>query len=233
MLDRAPPNVKHAGMHQLVATDFSPYPLATQLGEQEIHLWFFPHWTSTPNTAESPHLRVLLGRYLNCGADDVRIDRDEHGKPRITDSPLHFNLSHCGEMLLLGVAARQSVGIDLEQPRRDRPFLRLAERFFDPAEASALAALPQNLQETAFLRLWSGKEAVLKAHGRGIAFGLSKVAFELDLRGELHRLTRMEGESASDWHVVRLTPAEGVCGALAWKGPERLIRACRATIQPD
>jgi 4'-phosphopantetheinyl transferase len=221
-------------MLELAASDFLSQPLPPQLGEQEIHLWFFPHSPAASNVAESGTLHLLLAAYMDCAATDVRIERDEHGKPRVSGTPprskpLQFNLSHSGGALLVGISRQQALGVDLEHRHRARPALKLARRYFDPVEADALAALPEISQQSAFLQLWSGKEAVLKAHGQGIGFGLARVVFELDGAGQLQRLARLDGELAADWRVMRLRPAEGFSGALAWRGAECRVRACVAS----
>ena len=188
---------------------------------------FFPQWQdATHAVAESLPLRRLLASYLDCVIGQVRMERDEHGKPRLVEAPLEFNLSHSGGRLLVALSRAQSLGVDLETPRRDRPVLELARRWFDPLEATALAALPEAERQATFLRQWSCKEAVLKALGRGIGFGLDRVAFDMDAAGNTLRLRRLDGESTpAAWHIVRLHPATGCVGALAWRGLARTIRA--------
>src|SRR3546814_6405959 len=58
-------------------------------------------------------------------------------------------------------------GIDLERQRPRARALEIAERYFSADEAAALAALPAADRSVAFLELWTAKEAVLKALGRG------------------------------------------------------------------
>src|SRR3546814_2115637 len=78
---------------------------------------------------------------------------------------------------------------------RPRPrALALAERFFVRSETGALLALPAEAREAAFVRLWCAKEAVLKAHGRGLAFGLDRLEFAL---------------CGDDWALVACDPALG------------------------
>jgi len=231
-LDPGGANAKHGHMQELVAPDFLPeHPLP--LGDAEIHLWFFAQWTATQEVAQSSPLRALLAGYLGCAPGQLRIERDAHGKPRLLEpsdpgswTTLEFNLSHSGGALLVGVSRGQGLGVDLESPRRARPVLELARRYFDPAEAKALAELPDDRREKAFLQLWTCKEAVLKALGRGIAFGLDRVVFELDAAGAVICLQALDGESApGQWHIVRLLPAATYSGALAWRGPARAIHA--------
>lgn len=221
-------------MREITAADFLPAQPPQLLGKEEIHLWFFPHWEGSPHAvAESPQLRALLAAYLACAPADLRIVRDEHGKPRLLGAALQFNLSHSGGRLLVGVSCEHPLGVDLEVARRERPVLELARRWFAPAEAAALAALAEADRQAAFLRLWSCKEAVLKALGRGISFGLDRVVFDLTAPGEIQRLQQLDGEpTPSVWRIVGLRPATGCVGALAWRGPERPIRAWTASSPP-
>jgi len=108
--------------------------------------------------------------------------------------------------------------------------LELANRFFAADEALALASLEESRQQMAFLRLWSCKEAVVKALGIGIGFGLARVQFDIDPAGEPIELSVIHASAGSveDWHVVRLAPTDAHIGALAWRGPLRRVRAFAA-----
>ena len=109
-------------------------------------------------------------------------------------------------------------------------WLALAERYFAPAEYERLTRMPEATVAAAFIALWSCKEAVLKGLGRGIAFGLHRLRFEWDARGQLACLAGIDAEAgdAADWQVVRLAPAAGVVGAVAWRGPPRPLLAFEA-----
>jgi 4'-phosphopantetheinyl transferase len=223
-------------MLELVAGDFVLEP-PLPLGPAQIHLWFFPQWPATREAAQSLPLRALLASYLACDPQQLRIERDHQGKPYLAGlsgqdaaTGLQFNLSHSGGALLVGISLGQALGVDLEIPRRARRVLDLARRYFDPAEAAVLAALPEARREWAFLRLWSCKEAVLKALGQGLAFGLDRVVFTLDATGAVTGLNKLDGDpSPSAWHVVQLLPAANYSGALAWRGPAHGICAGRGS----
>ena len=78
-----------------------------------------------------------------------------------------------------------------------------------------LAALPAAERSTAFLELWTAKEAVLKATGRGIAFGLHR----LQVTREPPRLTWLDGDDANAWQLQRLQ--------MWWRATRQRARACR------
>ncbi len=217
-------------MRELTAADFLPARPPQTLRKSEIHLWFYPRWNGTSRAvAESPVIRDLLAGYLGCAPSDLPIERDRHGKPRLAEAGLQFNISHSAGAVLVGLSREQPLGVDLELSRRSRPVLDLARRYFDPGETAALMALPESRQQAAFLGLWSCKEALLKALGRGIAFGLHRVVFALDAAtGAVTRLQAIEGESAAEWSIRRLYPVAEATAALVWRGPECSVRAFQA-----
>ncbi len=207
------------------AEAFLPRSPPQPLADGEIHLWFFPQWSDAAGAAaDSVLVRNLLAAYVAAKAADLRIERGEHGKPRLASHRLEFNLSHSGGALLVGVSRRLPLGVDLETPRRLRPVLELARRWFDPAEAAALSALPDALRQIAFLRLWSAKEAVLKADGRGIGHGLHRVSFDLDTTGEIVAL-READVASGPWQIVGQAPTPLHVGALAWTGSPVTVRS--------
>lgn len=216
-------------MHTLSAADFVPAEPPIELGGDDIHLWVFPQHEAGGNTPldTQRRLRETLAAYLAISPDALRIERGAQGKPFLADHALHFNLSHSGRTLLIGVSRTQPLGVDIESSDRARPYRDIAHRYFTADEAAALSALSEERLRRSFLDLWSVKEAVLKAIGRGIAFGLNRVGFALDADGAVAELTHLAEEAGApaQWHIVRLAPAPGVTGALAWHGPARRIRA--------
>ena len=71
--------------------------------------------------------------------------------------------------------------------------------------------------EVAFIRLWCAKEAVLKAHGYGLAFGLDRLAFA-ETRDGLS-MTQCDADlgAVDDWSLIEFVPAVGYRAALAWR----------------
>lgn len=220
---------KHAPMRLLSASDFMPARFPVALGDDDIQLWFFSAAGGAPAPgADGVRVRQLLAAYLDCEPDVVRLAAGEHGKPFLADSrALDFNVSHSGGALLVGIAREQPLGVDIETQRRRRPALALARRFFAADEASALAGLDDSRRQLAFLRLWSCKEAVVKALGCGIGFGLARLQFALDAAGDPAGLSVIHASAGAlqDWHIVRLAPTLAHVGALAWHGPSRRVRA--------
>lgn len=122
-------------------------------------------------------LRRLLGRRLGRSAAAVQIEADVHGKPAVLGvSQPFFNVSHCSTCALIAFCDVAQVGIDVESST--------ALAFEAPVAASTCSSRElawlhthRSLADVTLTRLWSRKEAVLKAPG----VGLTHPMFELDL----------------------------------------------------
>lgn len=141
-------------------------------------------------------LRRVLGAYLGCGAREIRFEAEAMGKPRTAG--IEFNLSHSHELALVAVAGGTAVGVDVEYLRPQPDAVAIARRFFPPAEAAAVGEDPG-----VFFRVWTQREAWLKAEGAGLA-GLGR-------------------ERPAAWTVLDLEPAAGYVGAVAFQGARRVL----------
>ncbi|OOG53259.1 4'-phosphopantetheinyl transferase superfamily protein [Rhodanobacter sp. C03] len=195
--------------------------LAGRLHDDEIHVW---HLAYRATQGRAP-LRRVLAAYLGIDSDAVTLVTGEHGRPALAadlDPSLGFNWSHSGDHALIAIGRQVQPGIDLER-RRERPrALEIARRYFNADESAALAALPAADRSVAFLELWTTKEAVLKALGRGIAFGLHRLSIASD--GDRPILRQLDGDDVHAWQLQRLTLDPTLLAALAWRGGPRQIR---------
>ncbi|MCU7794971.1 4'-phosphopantetheinyl transferase family protein [Aeromonas caviae] len=144
-------------------------------------------------------LRRLLAERLHCPAGSLAFHIGEHGKPMLCNHHWQFNLSHSGDWLVLALCREGPLGVDIEMGLRRRPILPLAKRFYAPSEYQWLSAQPREEQHSAFYRLWSRKEAVLKAHGDGISAGLDKICFLPEQAWQLNNHLDNRHYEIRDW----------------------------------
>lgn len=158
-------------------------------------------------------LRLLLSRYLGCPPAALPLTQSDRGKPYLPGQPWYFNLAHSGELLLYAIA-RHPVGIDVE---RVRPLaaLSLARRWFRPAEAAALAALPPVQQLAAFFATWTRKEACVKATGEGLA-ALHRVEVSVSPDQPARLLAIADrSDTAANWTLASWQPQPDYWAAVA------------------
>lgn len=141
----------------------------------------------------------------------LRFDRtcrcgQQHGKPRLVGGGPAFSLTHAGD--LVGVAVHDGpVGVDVERVRPLSDLAAMAAHACSPAEtAEATAGGPES-----FFRLWTRKEAVLKATGDGLSTAMS------DLTVGPAGVTHWPAAPGPIW-LTDLSPAPGHPAAVAGLG---------------
>ena len=152
----------------------------------DLHPWFHGAWQELlPALPQERQTRALACRL---DADSARVAGagwllryalEQAGIPtgqqRFTENPWgkpllegrqtpQFSLSHAGDWAVCAVSDCP-VGVDVELPRCT---LEIARRQFHPREAQWLAQLPTPCQPEALNRMWTAKEAFVKALGRGL-----------------------------------------------------------------
>ena len=115
-------------------------------------------------------LRSELSMTLGISPQDVRLNQNEGGPVTLSDSDLSFSVAHSGDYVAVAVAKRGAIGIDIEDGHIERKNWRgIAKRYFNMAEQDFIEAEPKLMQQQAFYRLWTAKEALTKMEHGAIA----------------------------------------------------------------
>ena len=145
---------------------------------------------------------------------------DPGGKPRLLAdgmvSPIGISLSHSRERGLVAVAEEGEVGVDIERLRPMDDIDGIARAHMTVAEREWLLRQPPQQRDAAFLRLWTLKEAVVKATGEGLSRPLASIDIAVESWPSA-RLVGLDGGEAP-WLLRSFTPAAGHVGALAVPG---------------
>ena len=127
------------------------------------------------------------------------------GRSRGDDPDLSMSISHAGGMVTVALTASGRAGADIEPVTP--PPSGAVRWSCSPEEAADLATLDGAAKTAAFLRLWTAKEACLKAAGTGIRRRLSSIPLGVRASGHWGRTW---------WRTV--SPAPGLVGAVAVAG---------------
>lgn len=129
-------------------------------------------------------LRGLLAGRLDVSPQALRFGASAHGRPVLiapADSQAFaFNVSHSGPHALIALSSAREVGIDVELLAQGHDWRALSAIACTDSERATLERMAERAQARAFVRIWTAKEAVLKAVSVGIAEDLQ--AFSIDPR---------------------------------------------------
>ncbi|MDX2481762.1 MAG: 4'-phosphopantetheinyl transferase superfamily protein [Desulfuromusa sp.] len=149
-------------------------------------------------------LRQILANYLKINPCHIKLQYNHHGKPSLAESHhslLSFNLSHSRNWGILAIVNKFAVGIDIERIEQGLNFAQFADQFFAENEKIQLAQYPVERQRRGFYRIWTQKEAMLKAEGAG---------FQKILLSDEHSKTKK-------WHLTAFPIAPDYVCSIATK----------------
>lgn len=121
-------------------------------------------------------LRELLASRLGGSAATVKFVYGPHGKPHVLDETgrekLHFSVTNTADLVAIALSPNR-IGIDAEKLTQ-RDYFDLYDLTLSPSEKNYLQVTPVYDRERSFLRMWTRKEALLKAAGTGLSDDLPK-----------------------------------------------------------
>jgi 4'-phosphopantetheinyl transferase len=177
-------------------------------------------------TARNQH---VIGRGMAkqlLGSDEVppreiRFGVEAQGKPYVAQpaqARQPFNIAHTDGLVVCGIGstAHRLIGVDVERLHR-RTDPALAERYFSQPEVRYLRACRgEAARLRAFLRIWTLKEAFIKAIGTGLHTPLANFAFEeIDSDSPTIRILHPDLESELCWRFFSVEPRPGFVAAIA------------------
>ena len=177
-------------------------------------------------------LRIILCGQLGCSNRQLAFGYLEHGKPFAKvhgqRAAIGFNVSHSGGHGLMAFAEDERLGVDVEERVPGRDFEGIGSLVYGPAERQLLAAAAGVDKMQLFFRLWSMKEALIKAIGAG--FSLNPSSFEVPepmLHGERSGVFRFPHAPSDAWRLLDLGESR-FAAALAYRMPSSTPNAAAA-----
>lgn len=171
-------------------------------------------------------LRRVLSRYLPRGPKEWVFGSDDDGRPCLINPPdesiVDFNLSHTEGLVACAVTRSGRVGVDVEILEPERSLDRVVERVLGERERSWWMGLDSARQPSAFLELWTLKEARFKASAKGLRWPFSSVEFAIEPGDDVIRLDPSDESSPDEgWHYTSCAPTPLHRMAVAFWGKEK------------
>ncbi len=123
---------------------------------------------------------------------DVKYTYNEYGKPYFRDLPdIYFNISHSADYVVC-VLANCEIGIDIELIAPIS--LDIAKHFFSPNEYELVANCSSKDERIDnFYKLWTKKEAYVKATGKGMVCPFNSFDITKDFQYNFIEIDKFEG----------------------------------------
>ena len=135
-------------------------------------------------------LRLTLARILGCPVTTLVLEKSAQGKPELRQSEhdqrrVKFNLSHAAGWALIAIRWDRQLGVDLETteslPDDEQSLSKLAASVLSERELEVWRTIQSPVKRrAAFFRMWTRKEAYVKATGEGLRHGLANIELPAD-----------------------------------------------------
>ena len=152
-------------------------------------------------------LRLILAKYLSEPAEHIQFSIGENKKPFVqSNSPsLQYNVAHAGDWVLI-IVSNSPVGIDIEHINPVFDYSEILPVCFSSDEANFIQS------RKSFYLLWTRKEALVKATGKGID---NDMLFVPCMDG-IHELPAKKTGSDKNRAVVSFEIGEEYIGSIAY-----------------
>lgn len=113
--------------------------------------------------------KVLASQYLKVSEKEFSIEVTEFGKPylnfkKLSHTHMEYNLSHSGKYLAIAFSYDRFLGIDIQEMEDLPDYCEVAQNCFHNLEYEAIF---NSKERGTFYDIWTGKEAYIKAVGKG------------------------------------------------------------------
>ena len=129
-------------------------------------------------------LRQVLSKYLNIDIKRIEFTYNKFGKPslspKLDDFNLHFNMSHSEQLGIFAFAIGSAIGVDVEEIKGSLNFEDVIELCFSDFEKSWFYDIAPGMRKEVFYKIWTAKEAFIKALGTGFSFPVKNIEFKLN-----------------------------------------------------
>ena len=127
--------------------------------------------------------RRLLAQFLQVDSRDLNVLTASNGKPFVNTSSgesVEFSSSHSNHLGVVAISIGQPLGIDVESLSDLPDSTDFTSSITHGSEFNEIRELPLLSQSRALLRIWTQKEAYLKATGEGLRVSLQDFAVPID-----------------------------------------------------
>ncbi len=166
-------------------------------------------------------LRILSGKYLKIDSSDIEFDIGPNKKPFLrnntTGRQLHYNTTHSENSILLAFS-NSEIGVDIEKADDSFDYQEIINTIFSKEEILFINKAEN--PAASFYLLWTRKEALAKATGKGLPDDISLLP---SLDG-LHTIKNETESSSGLWIISSFKIGNDFVGSIAYPSVLKSIK---------
>lgn len=169
-------------------------------------------------------LRFMFNKFYNRPFESFEFESDDKGKLSLLnlphETPIYFNISHTKGMIACAFSKAKFIGIDIESTTREINHVDFANSIFSQAEFRQIKGLSEIEGRELFFKIWTLKEAYLKALGVGIVDNLNEINFDVLAKQITMNRSPSFFDQSNDWHWYLENPSPQHQLALAYRAKD-------------
>ena len=129
---------------------------------------------------------------------------------------IKFNMSFSHDLMLVGISRQNDIGIDIEKVHEINDLENIAVNNFSSREFKYLNSTSD--KRNTFFKIWTRKEAFIKATGKGMYYPLKSFSVSINPSGNREKLVIFNHPIKSKfWSITEINTPDGYIASLAIK----------------
>lgn len=163
--------------------------------------------------------RIILSKYTGLSPQELSFKINQYGKPSIENknfSYIKFNYSHSNDIIIYSITRDSEIGIDIEFIKEISDMNSLVNNYFSSEEISTFRNTNNKIDQLNFFyKIWTRKEALLKAIGLGLTEDL-KTIDSLCNEGSFNNISVIEFDKKK-WCIQNLDSPKKYVSSIAYE----------------
>ncbi|BDQ02806.1 MAG: hypothetical protein KatS3mg037_1381 [Ignavibacterium sp.] len=161
--------------------------------------------------------RKILSEYTGLSPENLSFKIGKSGKPYIDNQGLtylKFNYSHSGDLIVYALNRDAEIGVDIELVEEFPDLNSLVKNYFSHNEQKAFLSLTTLKDKLNFFyKIWTRKEAFVKALGTGLNDDLGKINLYSE---KFNSFIEKFFYSGKDWIIEELTTPKAYIASICY-----------------
>lgn len=167
--------------------------------------------------------RLIISNYTGLNLDEIIIDYSQYGKPYLSNSDfkeIKFNYSHSKGQFVFVTTKNSEIGVDIELKKNFSEIAQVAKRNFSESEFKLFMNTESEAERiNSFYKIWTRKEALLKAIGTGILPELKNFSVIDEYEKEVSSCTMLIDKNS--WIICDLDSPENYVSSVAYQSENK------------